>query len=248
MRSGGVLQRLEWLEAEVQRLKGRTTIGGGGVPTSTLVTELDGFSGDPGEVLLGDGTFGIPPGSGITQLTGDVTAGPGSGTQAATIAADAVTNAKLANMAQATLKGRAAGAGSGDPTDLSAAQAIEILGLLAQMEVVIDGGGASITTGIKGYVRVPFGFTVTGVVVFADQSGDIEIDLQKDVYANFPPDSADSIVASAPPTLSGAQASKDTTLTGWDTAWDEDDVIAVEVISVTDVTRVSVFVFGIRTA
>lgn len=34
------------------------------------------------------------------------------------IADDAVTNAKLANMAQSTLKGRAAGAGTGDPTDL----------------------------------------------------------------------------------------------------------------------------------
>ena len=35
--------------------------------------------------------------TGITQLTGDVTAGPGSGSQAATIANLAVTNAKIAN-------------------------------------------------------------------------------------------------------------------------------------------------------
>ena len=41
----------------------------------------------------------------------------------AQIADDAVTNVKLANMAAATFKGRAAGAGTGDPTDLSAAQA-----------------------------------------------------------------------------------------------------------------------------
>jgi hypothetical protein len=38
-------------------------------------------------------------GSGITQLTGDVTAGPGSGSQAATIANAAVTLAKIANAA-----------------------------------------------------------------------------------------------------------------------------------------------------
>ena len=35
--------------------------------------------------------------SGITELTGDVTAGPGSGSQAATIANNAVTTAKIAN-------------------------------------------------------------------------------------------------------------------------------------------------------
>lgn len=64
---------------------------------------------------------------GITQLTTDVTAGPGSGSQAATISNDAVTNAKAANMVQATIKGRAAGAGTGDPTDLTPNQASTIL-------------------------------------------------------------------------------------------------------------------------
>jgi hypothetical protein len=40
---------------------------------------------------------------------------------------DAVTNAKLANMADSTIKGRASGAGTGDPTDLTATQATAIL-------------------------------------------------------------------------------------------------------------------------
>lgn len=44
-----------------------------------------------------------------------------------TIANDAVTNAKLANMAAGTLKGRAVGAGTGDPADLTADQASTIL-------------------------------------------------------------------------------------------------------------------------
>lgn len=65
--------------------------------------------------------------TGITELTGDVTAGPGSGSQAATIANDAVTNIKLANMAQATIKGRAAASGTGDPVDLTAAQVRTII-------------------------------------------------------------------------------------------------------------------------
>lgn len=52
-------------------------------------------------------------------LTGDVTAAANS--NATTIANDAVTNAKLANVATATIKGRAT-AGTGDPEDLTAAQ------------------------------------------------------------------------------------------------------------------------------
>lgn len=84
--------------------------------------------------------------TGITQLTGDVTAGPGSGSQAATIANDAVTNAKLANMAQSTIKGRAAGAGTGDPTDLTATQATAIL------DNFVGDSGAG---GTKGLVPAP---------------------------------------------------------------------------------------------
>lgn len=48
---------------------------------------------------------------------------------APTLANDSITNALLANMAQATIKGRAAGAGTGDPTDLTAAQVKTILAI-----------------------------------------------------------------------------------------------------------------------
>jgi hypothetical protein len=58
-------------------------------------------------------------------LTGDVTAPQGS--NVTTIANDVVTNDKAANMAQSSIKGRAAGAGTGDPTDLTADQALAIL-------------------------------------------------------------------------------------------------------------------------
>lgn len=50
---------------------------------------------------------------------------------------DAVGNANLANMAQATIKGRASGAGTGDPTDLTAAQVLTIL-------LAVDGSGSGL--------------------------------------------------------------------------------------------------------
>ncbi len=42
---------------------------------------------------------------------------------------DSITNAKLANMAQATIKGRQSGGGTGDPEDLTATQARTAMGL-----------------------------------------------------------------------------------------------------------------------
>ena len=79
-----------------------------------------------GKYLKASGVWSVPPAAGITQLTGDVTAGPGSGSQAATIAAKAVTNAKLAQMAARTLKGNNTGA-TATAADLSAAQVTAIL-------------------------------------------------------------------------------------------------------------------------
>lgn len=87
---------------------------------------LPALTGNASDVLTGAGTFATPA-TGISQLTGDVTAGPGSGSQAATIPNDTVTNAKAANMAAETIKGRAVGAGTGDPTDLDADDVSDIL-------------------------------------------------------------------------------------------------------------------------
>jgi hypothetical protein len=105
---------------------------------------------------------------------------------------------------------------------------------------VIDGGGSAITTGAKkAYVRVPVACTIVGNYLVADQSGSIVIDVWKDSYANFPPTVADTITASAKPTLSTAQKSSDTTLTGWTTALAAGDWVEVSVDSATTVTKVT---------
>ena len=70
-----------------------------GAPISTDVTPASPASPNLGVDIIndivyvntGNGWVQIGPMSGITQLTGDVTAGPGSGSQAATLANTAVT-------------------------------------------------------------------------------------------------------------------------------------------------------------
>lgn len=108
------------------------------------------------------------------------------------------------------------------------------------IEFTIDGGGSAILTGVKGDIEIPFACTITAVRLFSDVSGSIVIDLWKDTYANFPPTAADTITASAKPTLSSATKSENTTLTGWTTALAAGDVLRVNVDSATTVTRVTV--------
>jgi hypothetical protein len=103
--------------------------------------------------------------------------------------------------------------------------------------ITIDGGGAAITTGIKGDLHIPVACTITVATILADQSGSIVIDIWKDSYANFPPTDADSITASAPPTISGATKSQDSTLTGWTVSCAAGDILRFSVDSCTSITR-----------
>jgi hypothetical protein len=205
--------------------------------------------------------------TGINQLTGDVTAGPGTGSQAATIPNNTVTPAKLDDGSACSVLGRSANS-SGDRADIAASTDGQVLrrasnvvgfgavnladtdavtGLLplanvaartASIQVTIDGGGSVITTGIKTDLRVPVACTIIRAVLLADQSGSIVIDVWKDSYTNYPPTDADSITASAPPTISTATKSKDSTLTGWTTSISADDTLRFNVDSATTVTRV----------
>jgi hypothetical protein len=127
---------------------------------------------------------------------------------------------------------------AGDPT----ADRTMVLTNIASdaIEFVIDGGGSAITTGVKGFLEVPYACTINSNTVLADQSGSIVIDVWVDTYANYPPTDADSITASAPPTISTAVKSQDTTLTGWTVALSKGDIIGFNVDSITTVERVTI--------
>lgn len=83
--------------------------------------------------------------SATNKVTADVIVAAGS------VADNAITNVKLADMVQATIKGRAASAGTGDPVDLTASQVKTILALTSAdisdfTEAAQDATGALIQT------------------------------------------------------------------------------------------------------
>jgi len=124
------------------------TIQPSAISGKTLLTPLVGTE----EVLINDaGTLkktttqdiaDLAGVSGITQLTGDVTAGPGSGSQAATIANDAVTYAKMQNVSAASrLLGRGSASGAGDVQEIVLGTNLTMSGTTLNA----TGGGSSVT-------------------------------------------------------------------------------------------------------
>jgi hypothetical protein len=158
-----------------------------------------------GEILVGNagGTAYAK-----AAVSGDATL---ASTGALTIAADAVTNAKLATAAKTNVVG-----------------------------ITIDGGGSAITTGVKGFIQVPYACTITSWRIFADVAGAIVIDVWRDTYANFPPTNAGAMPGGGKePTIAATnQKAEDTDVTDWTS----DDIVAGDVLgfnvdSCTTITR-----------
>ena len=105
---------------------------------------------------------------------------------------------------------------------------------------IIDGGGAAVATGVMGDVQIDFKCTITSVEMLADQSGSMVVDIWKDTYANFPPTNADTITATATPTISAATKSSDSTLTGWTTSIATGDILRYNVDSNSTIERATV--------
>lgn len=112
---------------------------------------------------------------------------------------------------------------------------------------VIDGGGSAISTGIKGFMEIPFSGSIESVRLFADVAGSIAIDIYKDTYANYDPtvdQSADSIVGSLPPTISGTfkgeLSAAQLLAGGWNQLFEAGDILYFAVTSISTITRCTV--------
>jgi hypothetical protein len=79
--------------------------------------------------------------------------------------------------------------------------------------LIVDGGGAVITTGIKHYaIEIPFSGTIVEWRLFSDLSCTAEIDVWSDTYANYPPDVTDTIWGGTEPATSGGTKAEGTGL------------------------------------
>jgi hypothetical protein len=101
-----------------------------------------------------------------------------------------------------------------------------------------DGVNVIPTGVVKGDIYIPTGLTltVTGWTLLADQSGSMVVDIWSDTYANYPPTVADTITASAKPTITTATKGQSSTLTGWTTSLAGPRSLRLNVDSATSIT------------
>src|ERR1035441_2826275 len=84
--------------------------------------------------------------------------------------------------------------------------------ILGTLGLVVDGGGSTPTTGLKGFLIVPYDCTITSWTVVGDQSGSASVDVWFVTAGGPPPVAANiptvgnKISASAPVALSSAQS------------------------------------------
>lgn len=123
----------------------------------------------------------------------------------------------------------------------------QITGVSANIMFVIDGLGATITTGLKGDLEIPFNCTITNVRLFADQQGSIVVDIYKSNFNNFPPSVGNTIAPTSKPTISNNSKYEDSTLSGWTTTITAGDILRFNVNSVTTITRLTVSLTVTRT-
>lgn len=106
---------------------------------------------------------------------------------------------------------------------------------------VFDAGINALVANLQFDIMIPYACTITGFAMAADVAGSCVLGIWRDTYANYPPTIADVITGSSPPTLSGAQTYRDTTLSGWTLPVNAGDTIRFNLNSVATIKRLSCF-------
>ena len=116
----------------------------------------------------------------------------------------------------------------------------------AELSYTIDEGGATVTTGSKRGLTVPWPCEIIGWEILGDPSGSAVVDVKAGTYSAYP--TVASICAANKPTLSSATKGRNLAPSTWTTALKQYDKLVFNVDSCTTCTWLQINLFVVRTA
>lgn len=110
--------------------------------------------------------------------------------------------------------------------------------------VVFDGGGATVATGVKADVELPWAFRLEGWALYATASGALTVGLQQSAgLATFPADLASVTGTGVAPNLTGAQKARSEDLTGWTVSLPRGAILRATVDAASGITGATLTLF-----
>ena len=113
--------------------------------------------------------------------------------------------------------------------------------LTRTINFVVDAGSAPMSSGIKGDMTLDVTGKIISWTIIADQDGNVQFDIQKSDYANFP--NFSSICGTERPQLgninTGAEAriNRNTTITSWSPILNSGDILQFEIVYALNIQR-----------
>ena len=104
-----------------------------------------------------------------------------------------------------------------------------------------DGGGSSLSAGRTGYVTVPFACAISAWSLIED-AGSATVDVWKTAVGGGLPTSVQSITGTAPPSIAGGNTARGTSLSGWNTTVNANDVLGFNLKAVSGASYVNLIV------
>ena len=113
--------------------------------------------------------------------------------------------------------------------------------LTRTINFVVDAGSAPMSSGIKGDMTLDVTGKIIGWTLIADQDGNVQFDIQKSDYANFP--NFSSICGTERPQLGNintgveARINRNTTITSWSPILNSGDILQFEIVYALNIQR-----------
>jgi hypothetical protein len=107
--------------------------------------------------------------------------------------------------------------------------------------VIIDGGGEVLTTGVKGNIEMPFNFNLYGWALRSLETGSLLIELNKSSFSEYPPGLSGIMhIGATGPYIDADWKNQETGISGWaNPTGMGGDTIQITVTSASAITQAS---------